>query len=169
MMGCERLSALQANAAKRVTDMSWLPPRTIGARAEWSNAHPWLAGCYFGLVMSGFWALAFALHGDALLGLVFGLIASPPTALLFAFLAKRRFGERPDADQQPLPTRRRIWSRASDRFLTGMLIFGVVSATVSIVSLAIPSRTFSDLLGAFGGAWLATTAAAERRVRRRPN
>jgi hypothetical protein len=147
--------------------MSWLPPRTIGARTEWSHAHPFLAGVYFGLFMSSFWVAAFALHGDAPIGLVFGLIAWPLTALLFAVLTKRRFGERPDADQQPLPTRGRLWSRASDRFLAGMVSFGVVGGGVSIISLALPSRSLSDLLGAVGGAWIVTTAVAERRLRQR--
>jgi hypothetical protein len=108
-----------------------------------------------------------ALHGAALLGLVFGMIAWPPTALLFAVLARRRFGERPDADRQPLPTHRRPWSRASDRFLAGVLILGVAAGGVSIIGLALPSRSVDDLIGAVCATWLVRTALAERRLRRR--
>jgi len=48
-----------------------------------------------------------------------------------------------------------------------LLIVGVVVGAPSIVLLALPSRAFADLLGAFGGIWMAITAAAERRLRQR--
>jgi hypothetical protein len=147
--------------------MSWLPPRKIAARTEWSYAHPWLAGCYLGVCIIAFCFIAFALQGNAWFGLSFGVIASVPIGLLAAILTKRRVGERPDADQHPLPTRDRIWSRVSDRLLAGILILGVVVGAGSIVSLTLPSRSLSDLVPAIAGVWGAATAAAERGLRRR--
>ncbi len=148
--------------------MSWLPPRSFAARAEWSRTHPWLAGCYFGFVMSALSALVFAVRGAPWFGLTFGLVMGPLTALLFAILAKRRFGERADADEQPPPTLRRMWSRASDRFLGGMMTLGVLGGMGSIIALALPGRSTMDVVGLVAGAWLATSTRAERKLRQGP-
>jgi hypothetical protein len=51
--------------------------------------------------------------------------------------------------------------------LVGILTFGVAVGAPSIVLLVLPSRSFSDLVGAVGGAWITTTAAVEHRRRRR--
>src|SRR5205823_6255149 len=142
--------------------------RSFAARAEWSRTHPWLAGCYFGFVMSALFASVFAVRGAPWFGLTFGLVAWPLNALLYAILAKRRFGERPDADEQPLPTLRRMWSRASDRFLGWMMALGVLSGLGSIVALAFPGRSIMDVIGLVGGIWMAASTRAERKLRQGP-
>lgn len=152
-------------------DTSWLPPRKLAARREWFKAHPWLGGCYFGVMMFGFWYVALAVNGDARFGLVFGLIVVVPAALVVAIVTRFRvgegFGERRDADEQPGPTYKRRWSRASDRFLAWMLIVSVVVGATTIISLALPSRSIPALIPATAAVWLAAETAAERRLRRR--
>ena len=35
--------------------MNWVPPKSVAARTEWAKAHPWIAGCYAGLLFSAIW------------------------------------------------------------------------------------------------------------------
>jgi hypothetical protein len=166
-----RLSAVQADATETFTDMSWLPPRKLAARRKWFSARPWLAGCYFGVVTFVFFVVVSALYGRARSGLAFGLIVVPPFSLLVAILTRFRIGEgfseRHDADEQPLPTYKRRWSRVSDRYLAWMLIIGLVVGVGTTISLALPSRSLPDLIPAIAGISMAAEAAAERRLRRR--
>jgi hypothetical protein len=146
--------------------MSWLPPRKVATRREWSYAHPWLAGCYFAILWFAFWYVALVLQSRAQLALVLGVVTAVPMGLLVAISAKRRVGGRLDADRQPI-TGQRLWGRRSDRFVAGTLILAVVVGAVSIISLALPGRSLTDVVGAIAGVWLAADAAAERRLRRR--
>jgi hypothetical protein len=113
-------------------------------------------------------ALLFAVRRAPWFGFTFGLVMWPLTALAFAILAKRRFGERPDADEQPLPTFRRVWSRASDRFLGVMMALGVLGGLGSTIGLALPGRSILDVVGLVAGAWLATSTRTERKLRQGP-
>jgi hypothetical protein len=92
----------------------------------------------------------------------------PIGAVLFAVLAKRRFGERADAEDHPLPTYRRPWSRASDRFLTGIMMLGVLGLLATMIKLALPGRSFVDIAGFVSGALLIVLARAERKLRNDP-
>jgi hypothetical protein len=43
--------------------MSVLPPWKLAEREAWTETHPWLAGCYFGVLMGLFyvaWVVIFA-------------------------------------------------------------------------------------------------------------
>jgi hypothetical protein len=147
--------------------MRWLPPRKMAARAEWSYAHPWLAGGYFCVYWLAFCYIAGVLQGRARFALVFGVVTSIPLGVLVAINAKRRLGERFDADQQPIP-HRRMWDHTSDRFLVWILIFGVVDCLGLGISLALPSRSLATCsLGLLVSAWssrqpLSVDCASER-------
>lgn len=43
--------------------MNMLPPWKFAERAEWAEAHPWLAGFYFGLLMAPFYAVCVIIFG----------------------------------------------------------------------------------------------------------
>jgi hypothetical protein len=148
--------------------MSWLPPGSLAAREEWSRTHPWIAGCYFGFFLSAVFAVLIAVAGRLRFGLILGAFMWPLGAVLFALLAKHRVGERADADDHPWPTYRRPWSRASDRFLTGIVTLGVLGVLASIIKLALPGRSFGDIAGLVPGALLIVLARAERKLRDDP-
>ena len=146
--------------------MGLLPPRSFADRYEWTRARPWLAGCYFGFFISAVFALVIVLHGaGAALSLAFVLVMWPASGVAFAVLAKRRFGERQDADEHPTPTWHRLWSRASDRFLRWTMTLGLIGAASSCISLALPGRSAWDLLTLVGAAFLTATAVMERKQR----
>lgn len=150
------------------TSTKWLPPRDLGARTVWAAEHPWLAGGSFGLFMAVFFGAVLAVGGGVEVGLLWGLVMWPATALLFALLEKRRFGQRPDADAHPLPTTRRIWSRASDRYLFWMVTLGVAGGGASIADLVVRSgKSISGWAGVVAAVWLVTSMRSERRLRRR--
>jgi len=93
--------------------MNALPPWKLAEREEWAEARPWLAGLYFGLLMSLFSAVYPMIIGGTeqlYLAAIVGLVSWP----LFAVGVKHRWGQRPDAKAHPPPTYRRRWSRASD-------------------------------------------------------
>ncbi len=90
--------------------MHLLPPRSSAERLKWAQAHPWLAGSYFGLFMFAFAAflLPVFMKPRVTVGveLLIGASASLLGGLLFAIGTKRRWGLRPDAESQPLTYRR---------------------------------------------------------------
>jgi RHS repeat-associated protein len=53
--------------------MKWVPPRSLAAREEWAKAHPWIAGCYFGLLWGVFLPLSFPVLGSRRLSVGFAL------------------------------------------------------------------------------------------------
>jgi hypothetical protein len=124
---------------------------------------PWMAGCYFAMTWFVFWYVAGLLQGRARLGFVLGVVTAVPMGLLIAIGAKRRRLGRRDADGQPVS----FWAPWSDRSVAWALTISVVIAAVSIISLALPSRSLTDGVGAIAGIWSAVDAAAERRLRRR--
>ena len=151
--------------------MNWLPPGSRATRSEWAEARPWLAGCYFATFMSVFAAFLFPLLIDSPASVGFkvlvGLLTWPLSATLFALGLKRRWGQRPEAEASPDPTARRIWSRASDRFLLGFMwlgIGGTVSWAVGLITGV--DESWRAAIGIACGVWLATTTWAERRRRR---
>jgi hypothetical protein len=111
--------------------------------------------------------VAIAFLSSASLGLAFFLVMWPATGALFAILVRRRFGERPDADQQPTPTFRRLWSRASDRFLTWTVTFGCIGGAIAAVRLALPGRSVGELFTLLCAAFFLASAGQERRLRTR--
>jgi hypothetical protein len=146
--------------------MSWLPPPSLGARTEWARVHPWVAGWNFGFLMAALFGVVLAFETSPWIGLAGALLIWPVTALVFAVLAKQRFGERADADEHPLPTVGRAWSQASDRFLRGMMTIGVLAALACIVGLVRSGRSVIDGVGLVSGAWLAASVFKERKLRR---
>jgi hypothetical protein len=89
--------------------------------------------------------------------------------VFFALLVKRRFGQRPDAASHPLPTYRRLWSRASDRVLFWSPLSGTVAGLAWAGDLAARSwaMRFLAVLVLAADGWWVSTAWAERRRRRR--
>jgi hypothetical protein len=83
------------------------------------------------------------------------------------FSLRNRWGERPDADQQPLPTYRRVWVRVSDRALKWWMWLGLAGAILYLLDLLRGARGVSALIGVVGGVWLFTTTRAERSRRTR--
>lgn len=91
-------------------------------------------------------------------------------ALLFApwlkFATKRHWGEHPNAAALPPPTFKRVWSRASDRFLWWAMILGGLAAFVSATDLATNSDHLARaLVGLVAASWFVATAWLERRWR----
>jgi hypothetical protein len=150
--------------------MTWLPPWRFAARLEWANAHPWIAGCYFGAVVS---VLAFFLPVlmGASLSLTWRIVASavtgPECAVSFAFAFKRRWAQRPDAEAFTPPTWRRMWSRSSDRFLLWWMWLWAAGAVLMATLLISGSfRPWGPALAMPIALWNATTAWLERKRRR---
>ena len=84
----------------------FLPPGDLGARTQWTDEHPWVAGVYFGFVLSVGLSAFEALGANAPVWFVIavGIPAWAVGSILFSALIRRRFGQRPDADRHPLPT-----------------------------------------------------------------
>ena len=82
--------------------MNVLPPWKLAEREEWAEARPWLAGLYFGLLMSLFSAVYPMIIGGTeqlYLAAVGGLVSWP----LFAVGVRHRWGQRSDAKAHPPP------------------------------------------------------------------
>jgi hypothetical protein len=150
--------------------MKWVPPRSMADRTKWLEEHPWIAGCYVGFFVTALvtiWGVI-RTHASIWFGLAVGIPIWLLGWVLFAVLAKRRFGERPDGDSYPPPTWRRPWSRASDRFVLSWLIVG--STGVLILGSAFfidETERFDAIVGTAGWGIVAAMAWAERRRRRR--
>jgi hypothetical protein len=151
--------------------MKWVPPRSSAERSEWAKVHPWIAGFYFGLLLSIFMPLVLVTRGVHRFEIIFfsisGLVSWPFFALAMKVGSKRGWGERPNAEGQPAPTWRRPWTRASDRFVVGGLLLGIASGVAWVPRLF--HGGWRELVAApsFGCAlWLALTSWAERKRRR---
>ena len=118
--------------------MNALPPWKLAEREEWAEARPWLAGFYFGLLMSLFSAVYPMIIGGTeqlYLAAIVGLASWP----LFAVGVKHRWGQRPDAKAHPPPTYRRRWSRASDTWLSWFMWTGGDPTSV-LSTMSFPAR-----------------------------
>ncbi len=151
--------------------MDLIPPWSFAKRQEWARKHPWVATCYFATLMSVFagFVLPLLMRSPASLRfkVLVGLVTWVVTALLLSVALKRRWGERPDAEAQPAPSARRMWSRASDRVLLWWMWFGVaVTVAAAVELLTGDDRSPAMVLGLPCGIWWATTTWAERRRRR---
>jgi hypothetical protein len=135
---------------------------------KWAGAHPWLAGCYFGLFLSAFLAVPVMIRASVWRGALLGIVTWSVVAVLFALGLKRRWGQRSGAEIYPAPTARRIWSRTSDRFLLGGVVLGIASALASAVGLLTGSDSpLVALLGLGASGWLAGPTWVERKRRRK--
>jgi hypothetical protein len=140
--------------------MDLIPPWSRAKRLEWVRAHPWVAGYYFATLMSATFVLPVQIASPSSLRhkVLVGLVAWPMMATLFAIGVKRRWGERPDAEAQPPPSARRMWSLASGRFLLWFMRLGVAGTGVLVVGfVAGVDRSWAVVLGVPCGIWLATT------------
>lgn len=156
-----------ALAADDEDDMDVLPPWKLSEREEWAEAHPWLAGFYFGLLMTPVYLVITGNAERLYLAAIGGLVSWP----LFAVGMKHRWGYRwvyrPDAKRHPPPTYRREWSR-SDAFLSWFMWLGIVSVVLTpLYLLAGTVRPVLGLAGLIAGLYLALTTWTERRRRRR--
>jgi hypothetical protein len=151
--------------------MDLVPPWSFAKRQEWARAHPWVVACYFATLTSVFtgFVLPVLMGSPASVrfkGLV-ALVTWPVAAMLLFVGLKRQWGVRPDAEAQPPPSARRMWSRASDRFLLWWMWLGVAATVVWAVELVTGADlSWPMVLGVLCGIWLATTTWAERRRRR---
>lgn len=147
--------------------MNVLPSWKLAEREEWAEAHPWLAGLYFGLLMSLFYAVYLIIIGgtDQLyLAALGGLVSGP----LFAVAVRHRWGQRPDAKAHPRPTYRRMWTRTSDTFLTWFMWMGIaVVVTTPFFLLTGDVGTAAGLLGLIAALEITRSTWMERRRRRR--
>lgn len=159
-----------------------LPPWSLAARGRWAEAHPWLAGFYFGLFFGLFWGLLFGLYLPILFagyvaipmsGRVAVLVGGPTWVVswpLFALAVKRRWFQRPGDENLDLASAlRRPWSRLSDRMLSWYIWLFAVSAIVSVFGLVTgPARVGAALTLSVSLLILATTWAERRRRRTSP-
>src|SRR6266568_5267807 len=148
-------------------DVNWVPPKSVAARTEWAKAHPWIAGCFAGLLFSAIWTPLTVTRGTLWTAVIFGLGGWFGTWILFAVGTKRGWGERPDAKNHPTPTLRRPLSRASDRFLLWAMLLSIAAGLSWAGGLATGSDSVVDgILGLAASAWVAGATWAERRRRR---
>lgn len=146
----------------------WLPPRSLADRSDWSRAHPWIAGCYFGILLAVVMCVLSVLSGAPwAIALIVAIVVWFVAGSLFAALLQRRMGERPDAERYPAPTYRRLWSHVSDRYLFWLMILGIGGTAASVITLAWSRRSVSDVIALICGFWLAGSTWSERRVRDR--
>jgi hypothetical protein len=147
--------------------MKWLPPLTLAGRYEWMKARPWVAGSYFGALLAVLAVIIGTIGSNIWVGLGLGVPIGVLCMLLVTLSIKRRWGERVDAEDHPLPTMRRPLSRASDRILIWASFFAGASALLELAQLIL--RVGDDLVHVVGlavsGAWI-LAAGAERRRRR---
>ena len=162
--------------------VKWLPPWSFAARGRWAEAHPWLAGFYFGLFFGLFWGLSFGLFLPILFA---GYVAIPNSVrlavlvggltwvvswALFALALKRRWFQRLDAETVDLASvLRRPWSRLSDRILWWYTWLSAFSALVSVFGLVTgPDRVSAAFTLSVFLLILATTWSERRRRRISP-
>jgi hypothetical protein len=98
-------------------------------------------------------------------GVGIGIVVWFVCSSLFVAFGQSRFGERPDAEQEPLPTYRRMWSRVSDRFLFWMMMLGIVGTVGSVIGLVGSGRSVSDVITLVCGVWIVVGTGRERRTR----
>jgi hypothetical protein len=136
-------------------------------RSEWSRGHPWVAGVWFGSMFGLTTGALITWSTSVRAGLVIAMCIALPSGVAFAMIIRRSetWFDRPDAPSFAPPTRRRPWSRASGRTVTGLLYFGVIAGLVTLVDLANGPTVGAALQLLFYG-WLTYTARSERRVRR---
>lgn len=150
--------------------MDWRPPRSLAERQEWSKAHPWIAACWFGVSFFPILVVVGLERTTLWRSIVVGVFVSAVAALLFApllkFATKRHWGEHPNATTLPPPTFKRMWSRASDRFLWWAMILGALAVLVSATDLATNSDHLARaLIGLIAASWWVATSWLERRQR----
>jgi hypothetical protein len=146
--------------------MKLLPPWSLAKRQEWAEAHPWLASVYSGLAAS-LLAVYIAVTKSIAFAVVLAVLIwlSVP---LFALSIKRRWGQRPDASDHPRPTVRRLWSRASDRWLSRFMWFYALVAVASVFELIRDEDRGGAAFVLFLSIVAVATTATERRRRRAP-
>jgi len=154
-------------AADKEDEMNVLPPWKLSERMEWAEAHPWLAGFYFGLLMSPVYLIIMGSTERVYLALAAleGLVSWP----LIAVGVKQRWGQRPDAKDHPPPTYRRLWSRASDAFLSWFMWMGIVGVILTPLSLLAGTvRPALGLIGLVAALYMTRSTSMERSRRSDP-
>ncbi len=120
---------------------------------------------YAGLLFAVGFAVYVTVRTGAGLGVLVGVAGWLTFWLLSALALKRRWGERPDAEDYPLPTLRRMWSRTTDRLLSQLMWVSVAAAFVLAVGLVTRSdRTLSTVFALAVSIGFAGTAWAERKL-----
>jgi hypothetical protein len=158
--------------------VNWLPPWSFPARGRWAEAHPWLAGFYFGLFFGLFWGLFFG----PFLPILFGYVAIPMSVRvavwvggltgvvswpLFALAVKRRWFQRPGDENIDLASAlRRPWSRLSDRMLSWDIWIFAFSAIASVFGLVTGPARVGAAFTLIVSLLILATVWAERRRRR---
>jgi hypothetical protein len=149
--------------------MNVLPPWKLAEREEWAEAHPWLAGLYFGLLMSLFFAVYPIIIGGTAqpyLAAIVGLASWP----LCAVGVELRWGQRPDAKAYPPPTYRRMWSRRSDTWLSFFMWAGLSVVILTPYFLLTGAVGTADgLIRLIPALYFALSTWMERRRRKRPD
>ena len=146
--------------------MNVLPPWKLAEREEWAEARPWLAGLYFGLLTSPVYLMIIGDTEQLYLAAVSGLVSWP----LFAVGVRHRWGQRPDAKAHPPPTYRRMWSRASDTWLSWFMWTGI--AVVIFTPFFLLTRavgTADGLIRLIAALYFTLSTWMERRRRRQPD
>ncbi len=150
----------------------WFPRRSVAERQAWAVAHPWRSGCWFGLFMFVLFMIQAmertVLWKSAALGAGFSVLGVLLIVPLFKLATRRRWVERPGADNYAPPTGRRMWTRVSDRSLRGAMLLGSFCIVVMIADLATSTdHRVRSTIALACGVWIVATAWAERRARRR--
>ena len=130
---------------------------------ERERAHPAIAGFYFGFLQACFYIVLGVTHHAAFFGVVFGLIVWPVSMLVFVWFAKRRiFGERPDADRDPLPTLPVDSSAARPTAsVFWIMMVGVLMIGDSVMSLAGSQRSIGRMIMLLLFVWIVSSALRE--------
>jgi hypothetical protein len=139
---------------------------SLDERRQWSEAHPWWTGCYFGAMTGLLLGLITGAQFGLRTGLYAGLSIPPWAAPMMALAIQHRWLQRPSAGAAPIPRLGRPWSRTSDRALVWIRVVAVAGFAVT----AVDSVTGDD-----GRAWaavrlvsfgfVAVTTLGERRSR----
>jgi len=145
--------------------MDLVPPWSLTKRQQWAEAHPLLASVYAALVGS-LVPLYVAVTGSDRFA-VFLLICLWLSIPLLAWGIKRRWGQRPDAEDHPRPTLRRPWSRTSDRWLSRFVWFYMAMGVASLFGLLSDEVRGSSALVLLFSVFVAATTWFERRRRQR--
>jgi len=144
----------------------WIPPRTLPAREQWARENRWVAGLYFGLLLSAFMTVWYWSRWPEWYAIAGGILTWPFATIGFAAGIRRRWGQRPEPDRYPIPTRRRPWTRASDRFLMLALLIGIAGGlTWALGTVRGDENLAIGSLVTAGCAWFVATAWSERRRR----
>ncbi len=151
-----------------VDPYSWrVPWSTPEARYAWARRHPLISSLVFSTFVMLFFAVLVAVQGELDVRFIPVAALSIAVGTIAGYLGqRRRWGQRPDADDQPLPTRRRVWTRTSDGALRWWMWSGLVGSVLSLIDLVRGARLVSAAVGLVAGACLVVTTRGEQARRR---